>query len=338
MDKHFIEVKNKMKKLYGGLDIHKEKNVGCILNESGDVIREQCFPVSKKAVEKFVDGISNAEISFAIEACGMWRSAYHMLTDLGFTVKLANPKKTHDIACSKKTDKVDAHILADLLRTNYLPEVWIPDEQTLKFRDITRHKTTLTHLRVQIQAKIKSTLLRNGIPYKKNMWNENTLSKFAEIDPNLKGLVTIYWSLKAEEKDAKKRIENIARVKKETTLLMSIHGVGALSALIIFAEIGDIYRFKSPKSLVSYAGLCPGVYQSGGTERTVKNNAVDKWLKWIIYECSGRATMLDPKFQKYFYKINQRKGFKIARRACARKMLTIIWYMLTNEEPYKQAS
>jgi len=120
--------------------------------------------------------------------------------NMKLTIIYDNDIYKKDIACSKKTDKVDAHILADLLRTNYLPEVWIPDEQTLKFRDITLHKTSLTRPRVQIQAKIKSTLLRNGIPYKKNMWNENTLSKFAEIDPNLKGLVTIYWNLKAEEK------------------------------------------------------------------------------------------------------------------------------------------
>ena len=65
MNRHFVEVKNKMKKLSGGLDIYKEEIVGCILSESGDVIREQRFPVSKKAVEKFVEGISNAEISFA---------------------------------------------------------------------------------------------------------------------------------------------------------------------------------------------------------------------------------------------------------------------------------
>ncbi|MEA3458771.1 MAG: IS110 family transposase [Thermodesulfobacteriota bacterium] len=324
-----------MKKLYGGLDIHKEKNVGCILNESGDVVREQCFPVSKKAVEKFVEGISNAEISFAIEACGMWRAAYHMLTDLGFTVKLANPKKTHDIACNKKTDRVDAHILADLLRTNYLPEVWIPDEQTLKFRDITRHKTTLTRLRVKIQAKIKSTLLRNGIPYKKNVWNENTLSKLAEINPNLKNLIVIYNSLKNEEKEVKKRIGNISRNKEETTLLMSVNGIGELSSLIILAEIGDIHRFESPKSLVSYAGLCPGVYQSANTERTVKNNAVNKWLKWILYECSGRAIALDLRFKKYFHQMVKKKNYQIARRATARKMLTIIWYMLTNKEPYR---
>ena len=324
-----------MKRLYGGLDIHKEKIAGCILNESGDVIREQCFPVSKKAIEKFVDGISNAEISFAIEACGLWRAVYRMLTDLGFTVKLAHAKKTHDIACNKKTDKVDAHILADLLRTKYLPEVWIPDEQTLHLRDLTRHKTTLTRLRVKIQVKIKSMLLQNGIPYTKNIWNENMLSKLAEINPNIKNLIRIYQSLKIEEKEVKKRIGNISRCKKETTLLMSIHGIGELSSLIILAEIGDIKRFKSPKSLISYAGLCPGIYQSAGTERTVKNNAVNKWLKWIIYECSGKTISLDPFIQKYFYNIQKKKDYPTARRATARKLLTIIWHMLINNEPYR---
>ncbi|RJS84181.1 IS110 family transposase [Methanophagales archaeon] len=88
---------------------------------------------------------------------------------------------------------------------------------------------------------------------------------------------------------------------------------------MILAEIGDIRRFESPKQLISYAGLCPGIYQSGNTERNVRNNAVNKWLKWIIYECSGKATMLDPRFQEYYYKIKQRKGFKTARRSRCKK-------------------
>lgn len=323
-----------MEKMYGGLDIHKDNIVGCILNKAGDVKREHTFPVSKKAVEKFLEGFSNAEITFAIEACGMWRGVYNILTELGYTVKLAHAKKTHDIACNKKTDKVDAHILADLLRTNYLPEVWIPNEQTLKIRDLTRHKSNLTRLRVQIQVKIKSYLLQNGIQYGK-VWNEKSLPKLAELHPNIKNLVHVYQCLKAEEKEVKKRIGNISRNMEEATLLMSVNGIGELSALIILAEIGDIHRFTSPKALVSYAGLCPGLYQSGGTGRTVKNNAVNKWLKWIIYECSGRAVRLNLQFKEYFYRMQKKKNYQTARRATARKMLTIIWYMLTNREPYR---
>jgi len=90
------------------------------------------------------------------------------------------------------------------------------------------------------------------------------------------------------------------RGMKEAALLMSMTGIGEYSSLMILGEIGNINRFKSPKAIVRYAGLCPGIYQSGSTERNVRNNAVNKWLKWIIYECSGRATMLDPMFQKCY--------------------------------------
>ena len=53
----------------------------------------------------FLDGVSNSEITIAIGACGMWRGVYMILSELGYNVKLANPKKTHDIACNKKTDR-----------------------------------------------------------------------------------------------------------------------------------------------------------------------------------------------------------------------------------------
>ncbi len=323
-----------MEKLYGGIDIHKENLAGCIIDENGKTTRERIFPFSKKAVERFLCDIPNSKIMIAMEACGIWRGAYKVLTELGYEVKLANPKKTHDIACRKKTDRIDARILADLLRTNYLPEVYIPDERVLKFRDLTRHKSNLTHLRTMVQQKIKGYLLRKGTKYGK-LWNEKALSKLAEEDLDIRNLVNVYQCLKNEEKEVLKRIRKIARNMKETTLLMSMIGIGDFSSLTILAEIGVIKRFKTPKELVSYAGLCPGIYQSGSTERNVKNNAVNKCLKWIIYECSGRAIMLDPRFQEYFYRVKQRRGFKTARRAVARKMLTIIWYMLTNEEPYK---
>ena len=68
-------------------------------------------------------------------------------------------------------------------------------------------------------------------------------------------------------------------------MLLNLHlGVGERSSLSILAEVGDVPRFKVPKSLVSYTGLCFDVYtyiyQSDSTERTVKSSAANKWLKW----------------------------------------------------------
>ena len=322
-----------MEKLYGGIDIHKENLAGCIMDKDGNTKREHTFPSSKKALEKFLCNISNSEIIIAIEACGLWRGVHKVLTEMGYQVKLANPKKTHDIASKKKTDKVDARILADLLRTHYLPEVWIPDEQTLQFRDLTRHKANLTRLKTQVQGKIRGYLLRKGVKYSK-LSKEETLSTLAKEDLDIKNLIQVYHCIKEEEREVMRRIKRISQNMKETTMLMSMPGIAEFSSLMILAEIGDIKRFSNPTELVSYAGLCRGIYQSSSTERSVHNTAVNKWLKWIIYECSGRAMMLDPRFQNYYYKIKEKKGFKTARRATARKMLIIIWYMLTNKEPY----
>lgn len=316
------------------MDIHKEKLAGCIMDKDGEIKREHIFPSSKKAIERFLLNIPSTDITIAIEACGMWRGVHQMLSDMGYQVKLANPKKTHDIACKKKTDKVDARILADLLRTHYLPEVWIPDKNTLEYRDITRHKSNLTRLRLQVLGKIRGYLLRKGVKYTK-LSTEETLKRLEKLDPDIKNLVHVYRFIKKEEREVVRRIKRISQNKKETMLLMTMPGIAEFSALMIIAEIGDIKRFNSPKTLVSYAGLCPGIYQSGNTKKTVKNNMVNKWLKWIIYECSGRASMLTPKFQNYYYKLKEKKGFKTARRATARKMLTIIWYMLSNNETYQ---
>jgi transposase len=141
------------------------------------------------------------------------------------------------------------------------------------------------------------------VKYGKNIWTEKRLSELSENDLNLKNLINVYWSLKEEEKEVMMRIRKSARNMKKATLLMSMPGIGEYSALLILGEIGDIKRFKTAKELVSYAGLCPGIYQSGDKERTERNQAVNKWLKWILYECSGRAIMLNPRFQSYFYQI-----------------------------------
>lgn len=137
-----------------------------------------------------------------------------------------------------------------------------------------------------------------------------------------------------EIKQVTRDINKIAASKRLSKLLQTVPGIGSFSALMILGEIGDIKRFHNPKSLVSYAGLCPGVYQSGDRSHTVVNRACNKWLKWIVTECSGKASMLDNRYMKHYHRVKQRKGFKVARRSVARKMLTDIWHMLSKEEPF----
>ena len=115
---------------------------------------------------------------------------------------------------------------------------------------------------------------------------------------------------------------------------MTHPGIGDFGSLMMVAEIADINRFQSYKELIAYAGLCPGIYQSGDKSHSVTNHAVNKWLKWIVTECSGRASMLDRNYMELYSKVKKKKGSKIARREVARKMLRTVYHMLKNEEPY----
>lgn len=326
---------------YVGLDTHRETIHGTALDKNGEIICSAEFPNTKEEMQNFMRHFPTWNTSIAIEACNFWRGCYKILTEIGYKVKLANPVKCHQIAKEKKTDKIDSKILADLLRVNYLPEVYIPSDEINTLRDLTRHKMHFTKFKVRTQNKIKSCLSRSGISYKDELWNKEGMQwlkkmKNYEID----SFASLYKTIEKEEKAIKVKIEKISAAKEETALLETIPGIGYFGAALIYAEIGDISRFPTIKHMHAYAGVAPGIYQSGTKTRMQTRKSVNYWLKWIIMQCSGRAVQKNVKPNKlrnYYFKISNKKGWKTARKATARKMLTIIWHILKNKTPYRES-
>ncbi|MEW6687398.1 MAG: IS110 family transposase [Candidatus Edwardsbacteria bacterium] len=320
-----------------GLDTHKEKIYGTAMNSKGEVICSYEFPSNKEALKEFLKGFPVWNTRIAIEACGIWRGCYRNLQELGYKAKLANPLKCHEIASCKKTDKIDSKILADLLRTGYLPEVYIPSDKIMQLRDLTRHKCNLTRLRVRVQNKIKGYMLREGIAYDRKIWNEQGTRWLKQLKhEKINDFLATYKLLKEQEKETSRKIASIARMKEEIALLTTIPGIGEFGAALIYAEIADIERFSSVKHLHAYAGLAPGIYQSASKSREARRRETNKWLKWIVMECASRVVLMQNSFQKYYFKLRNRKGWKTARKATARRMLTVVWCVLKNKEPYHE--
>jgi transposase len=326
----------KENKYYVGFDIHESSFYGTIIDTRGEIITEGYVKNSKEGIQNFLGFVPSTKFKIAIEACGLSRGVYNLLTELGYDVVVANPVKTNRIAGKKKTDKVDSKTLADLLRTGYLPLVYVPSDEILKLRDIARHRIKLVRMRADNKVRIKSYLSRDRKKFPGG-WSKDTLAKLREMGPLIENLVDIIEILNEQIKNIDKKIKSIARNNFRISLIQTIPGIGDISALLIYEEIGDIKRFDNPKSLVSYAGLCPGVYQSGDTNYTIMNNANNKYLKWILMECAGRAPIWDDRYMKHFTKVKSRKGWKTARRSLARKMITDVWHIMKNEEPYRKS-
>jgi transposase len=264
--------------LYAGLDIFKEEFTRTMMGKQGAVVLSGEFSNSRDAVQSYFTGIPSPQVTIAIEACSIWRGVYRMLTDLGYQVVLADPAKTRMIAGKKKTDKVDSKTLADLLRTTYLPRVYIPSKDVLKLRDITRHRARLMRTRQRLECSVKSYLNRDGIKYK-NSWSKANMENFKALNPHIGHFIDVIEVTTEKMKEVEKKIRKIARNKPLANILRTIPGVAEFSSLMILGEIGEINRFPHPKNLVSYAGLCPSIYQSGKKSHTVESKACNKWLK-----------------------------------------------------------
>lgn len=324
--------------VYIGLDTHRETVHGTALNKNGEIICSYEFPNGEDALKEFLKGFPVWNTFIALEACNIWRGCYKILNQLGYKVKLANPLKCHQIAKEKKTDKIDSRILADLLRVNYLPEVYILSEDMLKLRDLTRHKCNLMRIRVRIQNKIKAYMLREGIPYNRKIWNIKGINWLKNLkNSKIDDFIAVYEIIRKREKLVMNKIKFISNVREDIALLKTIPGIGDLGSVMIYSEIGDIKRFPDPKHLHAYAGVSPGIQQSGTKTRMSKRREINYWLKWIIMECAGRATIKKSKLQNYYFKIRNNKGWKTGRKATARKMLSIVWHILNEKVPYYES-
>jgi len=123
----------------------------------------------------------------------------------------------------------------------------------------------------------------------------------------------------------------------EYKLLCSIPGIAERSASIIISEIKEIHDFVRPENLVSWTGLNPMVYQSAGTIRTGSiSKQGNTHLRWILVECAHScARKKGTKLHKFFERVKKRAGYKKAIVALARKLLCLIWHLLTNNESFE---
>jgi len=123
------------------------------------------------------------------------------------------------------------------------------------------------------------------------------------------------------------------------TYLMQLPGFGVITAMTVLAAIGDIQRFASAKHLASYSGLTPGLEQSG-TKNRGKGMTKEgrRELRWALVEAAQMAVKSDPLWKQRFQEMQKRMHRNQAIVAVARRLLELVWYVLTRRQPYRHFS
>lgn len=325
--------------MYVGLDIHKRTTQVAILEDDGKVVANSKMKNEDEKIDALLEDIDE-DSSIVMEACTIWEPMYDHIKSKGFDVKLAHPKKTRMIADAKvKTDKIDAKTLAKLDRADMICESYVPDKDIRKLRMLVRHRRSLVNMRTQIKNKIHSVLMREGITSglsdlfgKQGRLVLDNIPLKPENRFSINNYLDSLDELNKEIKDTSEYIETRAEDIEEIEILKSVPGIGTYLAMVIYAEIGDVNRFPGPKKLNSYSGLVPSTYQSG--EKEIHGHITkegSKMLRWALVQAVQKTVRKPNAVQKFYLRILKKKGNKIAKVAAARKLLTYIYVMLTQE-------
>jgi transposase len=237
---------------YVGLDVHKKFIQGCILDEKGNLVFDKKFKNEPHEMDMFLLNVHRSS-KIALESCSCWQYTFDYLQDAGYEVTLANPSRIRLIAESrKKTDKHDAMVLANLLRTNMLPTSYAAPHDVRMKRQIARHRLSLVNVRTEIKNKIHAILLRHGINSELNdIFTDKGIEWLQSLDMpmcdrfELDNYISILRHLSIQIDKTQERIEETASDDANARLIMTHPGISYYSALMITSEIGDVHRFDT---------------------------------------------------------------------------------------------
>lgn len=333
--------------MYVGSDVHKKNSNYTMVDGQGTEVEKGRFPTTCEGLNEFASELPEGA-KVAIEASTSGIFVYEYLDERGIEVHLAHPVYVKPFAKKHvKTDNVDAGVLAQLLRMDYLPESYVPGKEIRDLRTLVRHRASLVRLRTSIKNRVHALLTIEGVqpPKVSDIFGRKGMEFLREVKlrQSRRTALDNYLEVLGVLNAAIKRVETIlrekAKVTEEARWLMSIVGIGFHNALLILSEIGEIERFSKPKSFVCYAGLAPKVEQSGDYTRYGHiNKHSNGFLRWALIQ-STRAAVHSSKpnrFQRIYRRLKARRGEKVAIVATARHMAESVYWVLTKREYYKE--
>ena len=332
---------------YIGVDHHKKFSYLAMMDEKGKVIKEGRINNDVESLKRFI-GKREEPKAAVLEAGRNWTVMHDWLEEEVGEVKLAHPKKVKAIAEAKiKTDKIDAKILAHLLRADLVPEAYVPKKETRQLKNVLRQRMFLVRVSTMVKNRIHNLLDRH--PEVQNQidlgdlfgsqgkeWLRVVELAPAErklLDQELELLEYVQEKIKESDGWVKRTGENDARVKR----LMSVPGIGKFFGLLMAVEIDDIKRFRNQEKLASYSGLIPSVHMSA--DKAFYGKIVshgNKYLRWALIEAVWPAIRQDLGLRMLYEKMKAKKNVNVAKVAVARRLCMIVYRVLSEDRDYQE--
>jgi transposase len=334
----------KIHKSYCGIDLHAKKMFLCILDGEGTILLHRninCNPAEfLKAIAPYRE-----DILVGVECMFSWYWLADLCQQEGIAFILGHALYMKAIHGGKaKTDKIDAHKIAALMRGGMFPVAYVYPSEMRATRDLLRRRNHLVRRKAELLAHIQHVIIQYNLPeVGHNLTAPRNRKDLADHfpDPDVRKSVEIDLAM-IDAHDGvlshlEWEIEKRARKHdwQALMLLRSINGVGQILGLVFLYEIQTIERFESVQQFASYCRMVKCSHESAGKKKGTGGAKIGNvHLKWAFSEAAVLFMRHNAPVKKLVEKLSNIHGKGKALSILAHKLARAIYYMLKNKEPF----
>lgn len=312
--------------LHSGIDLHKHTVAIATVTPDGEPVRDAQLPTSRTAIRAYFEALPGPHRA-VVESTSNWYWLHDLLVGAGIDLRLGHSKYIKAISYAKvKTDAVDAATLAQLLRSDLIPEAHMVSPEWREARDLLRARLQLVGQQIRCKNTVTGLLAQYNVP------TPAALPPLVQLRTTL--LAEQFALLGAQGKRLAAELNPLLIPTPDVQRLLWVPGIGRIVAFTIMLEVDGIARFPSARDFVSYCRLVPGAGNSGGKTRHKRTKDGNRYLKLAFSHAAVRAIQYYPEIQRFYRMMARRKPRIVARALVAKELARIVYYVLTKQEAF----
>lgn len=318
-----------------GLDVHKQVIAFCVKTADGQIVKEGTIKATRVELDRWLPTVSEGWLG-GMETTMFSHWIYYHLKDRGANVLIGHAARMKAIcAGKKKSDKVDARTIADLLRCNMFPNSYVISPELGALRRQMRFRRTVVEEQTRFKNVTAGLLMQAGVEYERRRLHSKRyfyelMGNTGWVSEQMRPLLAFnrkqIETLGQMDRQLIQLLEKHPEVQERVMALRKIDGVGPVTALTWALEIGDVTRFRSIKHAQSYAGLTSAFWESAGKQKhgplSKQRNA---HLQSVLIEAAQLAPISNEKLKAVYQKHRARGAdSNVATLEVARKLVAYL--------------
>jgi transposase len=331
---------------YVGLDVSLKQTSICVVDQAGSVVREGVVDSDPELIAAFVRSKAPGALRIGLETGPTTTWLWTELKRLGLPVICIDARHAKAVLKMQinKSDRNDAAGIARIMQTGWFKEVRVKSIDSHLIKALLVSRALLVKIKRDLENQIRGLLKNLGLIIGRAKFNvfavrtEELIEDRPELEAVIKPLLAARKAIEGQVADLDRKVLKLARHDVQVRRLMTVPGIGPVTALCFKATIDDPTRFKRSRSVGAYVGLTTRRHASGEVDWSGRiSKCGDAMLRMYLFEAAGVLLTRVPKWsalKAWGIRLAKRNGLRKAKVAVARKLAVILHRMWIDETEF----